>query len=432
MEQETAVSVFKRIKANRLLINSTIFSASNVLIGFLSYIFHLIMARLLNVTEYGEFEALIALVALITIPSNTIVMVITRYSAKYMAKKEFGKLYYIFSKYTRKILYISYFLFLGFLILVPSISGFLKLNSHTPLIILSTLFITMPILSLIRGILQGLQKFWHLSLNTILELILKLLLAIALITLGFSLNGAVTAITANVIIVYFFGVWQIKKIFSKNNLNKQKITKKEGRSIMKFAFPVLLTMLFITLLFNIDLILVKHLFDPETAGMYSSLVVIGKIVFFATGAVSAVMFPMIAEAKEKNDNYFKIFLNAGILITGISIIFIMICFMMPEFIITTLLGNKFLEAAKYLGWYTILMLLMSLVNVGIFYFLSLKKTKSLHKIAIGPIIILILISIFHESIWEIITSLIIGMAVVLGIIINLLLKEKYHLEHKVS
>lgn len=273
--------------------------------------------------------------------------------------------------------------------------------------------------------MQGLQKFWQLSTNTLLEVTLKLLLAVVLITAGLSLNGAVIAISANVIVVYIVGKWQLRKIFVKDDgETRQPLEKRETKAMIKFAFPVLLTMLFITLLFNLDLILVKHFFQPETAGMYSSLVVIGKIVFFVTGAISAVMFPMIAEAKEKKANYFKIFVNAGLLITAICGAFIAACFLLPDLIITTLLGNKFIEATQYLGWYAIVMLLMSLVNVGIFYFLSLKKTKSLYRVVIGPVTILIAISLFHYSIWQIITSLTVGMGITFILILDLLLKER--------
>ena len=59
-----------------------------------------------------------------------------------------------------------------------------------------------PALGVKRGTLQGTQAFRRLTGNFVLEVVVKFAAAVALITLGYGVMGAVGAITVSIVLAY--------------------------------------------------------------------------------------------------------------------------------------------------------------------------------------------------------------------------------------
>ena len=68
------------------------------------------------------------------------------------------------------------------------------------------------------------------------------------------------------------------------------------------------------MIITMDLILVKHFFSDQDAGVYATLSILGKIIYFAASPVASVMFPIVAGKHAKGEKYFE-FLLMSLLIT---------------------------------------------------------------------------------------------------------------------
>jgi len=214
--------------------------------------------------------------------------------------------------------------------------------------------------------------------------------------LGFAINGAVGAVVLAGLIGYLISFFPLKFLF------KQKKEKIETKEIFRYSFPVFFIILFITLLYNVDIILVKHFFSAQIAGEYGALAILGHVIFFMTGPIVGVMFPMAAHAHSNHTDPTKVFKKAIFLVSLIAFVILLSYFILPDFIIKILIGSKFLSISKFLGWFGIAMFLYSLVSLFAQYFLSTGKTKCAYLVGIGAILQVILISIFHTNLWQII------------------------------
>ncbi|GAH06619.1 unnamed protein product, partial [marine sediment metagenome] len=74
----------------------------------------------------------------------------------------------------KKITLICLILFLFFILTSKQIALFLNTVSPIPIIILGSMVIISMFVSMSRGTLQGIQNFFHLSLNLIIDAILRL------------------------------------------------------------------------------------------------------------------------------------------------------------------------------------------------------------------------------------------------------------------
>lgn len=177
-----------------------------------------------------------------------------------------------------------------------------------------------------------------------------------------------------VIFGFILSLFLLKKNFT--TYEKQEVDLKSHlKMIAKFSFTTILVTVGLNLLNNVDVLLVKHYFDSDTAGIYSSIVTVGKVFLFGASTVTLVMYPQISQLYASNKDYssrFKQFVSLQVILVTIGIL----CFyILSPTIINTLFGNKFILAAKYLPKFTIFVGLYILIYFMTMYFLAVNKTK---------------------------------------------------------
>lgn len=385
-----------KIKKDRFLSNSLIFFVGSLVASAGSYLFHFLMARMLSVEGYGELQSLIAISVIIGIPTVALLTVLVKYTAHFKAKKQLNKIYSLLSLFTKKILLIAGAFFVVFLLFSGYIADFLKLSSPLPVIILGAGFLPIFLSSVNTGIIRGLEKFKSASIIGIATVSFKILLAVLLVKLAFGVNGVIGAMVLAGLIGYFISFLPLKFLF------KRKKQELETKQIFKYFFPVLFTLLFMALLYNVDIVLVKHFFSPHTAGEYGALALIGHIIFFLSGPIVGVMFPMAAAAQANHKDPSKVFKKTIFLVSLMGLAVLGVYFLIPNFVIKILVGSKFLGISRYLGWFGISMFLYGLVSLFAQYFLSIHKIKCFWWVGIGALLQVILISIWHQNLWQIV------------------------------
>ena len=393
--------IVKKIKSDKFLSNSFVFFMGGFLVSLGGYFFHFLMVRMLSVENYGELQSLLAIFAIFGIPMAALSTVLVKYTAHFKAKGESNKLYSLFSLFTNRILLaisifsVVFFAFSGY------VANFLRLPSVWPVIILGLTFIP-AFLSLVnRAIIQGLEKFTSASIIGLAEVAVRILLAFILVKIGWAVNGAIGAIALAGLVGCFFTFLPLKFLFN-GERKKEPIETKE---IIKYLPPVFLSLLFLTLFYNIDIILVKHFLPAFVAGQYGALALIGHIIFFITGPIVAVMFPMASAAHANNADSSKIFKKTIALVGLIGSAILLVYFLLPELVIKILIGNKFLPLAGLLGWFGLAMFLYSLIIIFSQYFLSIHQTRVFYFLGLGVLLQTIFIAIWHQNLGQIVGAM---------------------------
>src|SRR3972149_4917465 len=164
-------------------LHKTLLSSSLVLLitfniyNLLNFIFHFFMARMLTPADYGTLAALFSIIYLTGIFSESIQMVITKYSA---SEKNKARLKNLITRSIKKALKFSIIIFIGYILLSIPLSFMLEI----PYILLTStgLIIFTSFLSPItRGLMQGTKRFNSLGINMIAESVIKFVLAILLV-----------------------------------------------------------------------------------------------------------------------------------------------------------------------------------------------------------------------------------------------------------
>lgn len=361
----------------------------------------MVLGRMLGPADYGIFSSLLSLTYVYGIP----VSVLTLVSLKYISSLREGKrteeaigFYHWFSK---KIIWFSFFCFILSFAITPFVTNFLHLPSFF-LVILINLFSLVSIYSsFCSSVLQGFLRFDLHTVVSILSALLKMIIAVIFVYLGWRVTGAVFSLFLYSLISLFLVIFFIK---TKINLPKDKIKEVSVafKEMSRYAIPVFLSSVALTSFYTTDILLVKNLFSEEEAGLYASLALFGKIVFFASSSINLVMFPLVSGKKAKGENYRKIYLTSLFMVFSVSLCLTLVYFLFPRLMINLLFGSQYLAIAPLLGLFAVFMTFYSMVSLTVNFFLAITKTVVIVLPLLAAILQIGLIFLFHDSIGQVV------------------------------
>lgn len=375
-----------------LIKSGTILFLASMAGNISNYLFQFFMSRHLSLEDYGAMNAVFSILTIVAIPTGTIMLVVAKYIATFKAKGEEDKVSSLYQNSLIKMAGLGIAGFVPFFVFHYQLAGYLKIDSGWPLIITGVgLFFTF-VATVNFGMLQGLQRFYYLGAGMGLGGFLRLICGIVLIVIGFGLNGAVAAP-----VLATFLVFAITFIPLSAYSKKKPIKEKHTKDILLYSIPVLLSTVAFTTLTNIDMIIVKHIFSPEEAGIYAAVSILGKTILYLPAAFVLALFPMVSESHALSQNVFKILDKALAYTIAISLAGVLGFFFFPEMAVRTLFGGKFAGAAPLLKFYGLAMMFMAIIGVLISFNLARHKTSFIYTLGFGCIVLLAGISIFHNS-----------------------------------
>ncbi len=401
-------TIIKRFTKSQLLTGSLIMMIGGLITGFGNYLFHLLMGRMLGPVDYGILASLISLLYLLSIPVGTLNLVIVKFVSTLKGQKKLGAVGSFFKVVNQKVFFLGLAMLLVYFILNPILTSFLHLNSSLPLIIIGGIALIVIMTMINRATLQGLLRFNYLAASNVSEIVVKLPCAVLLVIWGLKVNGALLAIVIGGMVAYSFSLFPLRQLLAA----KTKSSVFAKKEILSFAVPVFLSTLAFTSLYTTDIILVRHFLIAQQAGFYAALATLGKIIYFVSLPIILVLFPMVAE-RHANGQHYRPLLFASSALVGLAGFGItLIYFLFPGLMVKTLFGSDYLPAASNLGAFAIFLSLYSFSFLLVNFNLSIDRTKVVLLPIVAAILQIILISLFHQNIGQII-SISIGITVFL-------------------
>lgn len=409
--------IMSMVEIKKLISNTAVFGTFIVTLGifissFFSYLLQFGLARLLTVADYGTFNALLSLSNIFAIPNTAFTTSLIKMVTHLKAHERFDKLTNLFWKFTSFEFFLGVTVFLLLLIFQDKLMSYINMSNKI-VYILFCVFLGLSFLGTTpAAYLQGLLRFKAYSFFLVLGSVLRVGFPIILVILGYTIGGVYLGMSLAVFITFLTGIVLLVKNFTsykKENLNEH------FKQVLKFVGPVMFVTVGMTLLNNIDLILVKRFFNEMLVGQYAAVMTIGKILLFGAGTVGIVMFPQISQLHAHKQNVIPKFLQFLVMQLAVIIGGVLIFVFFPKVALLTLYDARFYDAVVYVPAFAVFMGLYVLVNFIILFFLALEKTKIVYLLLPAVAIQFSLINIYHANLFEIIyinigvcTALLIG------------------------
>ena len=398
--------LFKKLKEDSMIRDSFILLVATMIMNLSGFLYHLVMGRLLEPTNYGVLGVALSLFQILLVPLYVIQTSISKFVAEFNTRKDKKSIDNLFVRSIKKLLIVSIIV----IILTVSVSFIFANYFKMPILVVWLVIAAIPFMLLLpitRGILQGTQSFSKLGWNFIVEALSKFIFGIVFVFIGLGIFGAIFGIVISYMLAFIFGFLVIKKYYK---INKKKL---DTKRIYRYSWPVFIVLLTLTLFYSLDIFFIKHYFDELTTGYYTAFAILGRIAFFASFSIVFVLFPKVVERQELGKSNMGLLKKALFLVTIICGAVVLVYTFFPKLVVLILFGSKYLSITKYIAIFAIKMSLFSYVYVLSFYNLSINRTGFIYYLLILNILETALIIKFHSNVWQIIITLLILISITL-------------------
>lgn len=377
----------------KILGGSVIMLIGSIFVSLANFGYNIGVARLLGPADFSHAAAAVTILMLVSAITLAFQLVCTKLVAKSESVETKAA---IFQQLHRKSWWIGLGLGVAMLLASSVLSSYLRLSSPWVIILLAIgLTIYIP-LGVKRGGLQGTCRFRGLAWNMAAEAVVKFLGAIVLIKMGFGVLGAVAAISGSVIAAYLLpdAARELRGVAGRA------IVPPLGETVQAIVFFVGQV-----IISNIDILMVKHFFPPDLAGLYAAIALVGRLLYFGAWSIVSVMFPVSAGTSEERQTPALLALPL-LMVTGMSAAFVLFLGAFPQLVFRSLFGAHFSASVQGLDW----LLSMNAAATGIYavsvvlitYEMSrrIANTGWLQLVVSG--LIVLGVAWFHSSLMEVI------------------------------
>jgi O-antigen/teichoic acid export membrane protein len=395
-------AIIQKFFKQELIKGSAIVLVGSVASNFLNYLYHPIVSRFLGPEGYAVIASLLALFYVVSFPTAIIGISYTRKIAVLAGKKDMGAIRGYLLHGFKWIAGISIMLNIGIFMIKDAVAAYLHIEQ--PVLILALgMTLTASFFGVIGGAtIQGLMRMKWFSAIAVLGALLRDAWAIIPILFGLGVVGVMWGYFVSIVIGIFITLIPLRDIIT---TTKRTVVSFSTRSFRSHIW-VMYGLLGMSALTNVDLVLVKHYFPAYDAGLYAALSSLGKVVFFAPGAVLAMFLPLVARKRAEGQDVSKDMLMAQVIMITMSLGIISLYLLFPKFIMGLLYGSEYVSASHYAWLFGTYYMFYNSANVFVSFYISTHRTRILLIPVVGALAQIGLIIMNHTSFVQIISQMI--------------------------
>jgi O-antigen/teichoic acid export membrane protein len=390
----------------RIVSGSVVLLSGSGLTTVINLAYNLVIARYLGPKSFGHATVVYTLLTLLSAVTLSYQIVCSKIVAKQDSDEGKAAAYRMFHRSAWACglaVALVLFLFRG------GISSYLNLPDATLVALLAIGAAFYVPLGCRRGYIQGTYGFRGLATNLVVEGAVRLGGSYLLVLMGHGVRGVIAANAAAVAVAYFV----IPPKLAPTTLTPISIwnaTLEMAQALFFFSGQVLIN--------NCDIVLVKHLFSAEEAGLYAAVAMVGRVIFSFSSAVVNTTFPLVAGTRKEERQNLQVLATSLCLVLAIGSVLALALYLTPPWVWSSLFGSGFQIAGKYnlsylQALYAFKTVIYSLCVVIITYEMS-------DKIANASWIQLLFSGVLIEGIFHFHSSLREVILVQIGIILGLL------------
>jgi O-antigen/teichoic acid export membrane protein len=382
------------IKDDFFLQSVAVFAASMVGCGF-SYLYQIYVGRALGPERYGAFGSLFAIFYLLSVFSGAVQAGGARFISKYQAMGDKDKIGSFLYGMMKKAALLGGAGFLVFVLISSGVASFLKIDSTLQVVILGTVILFSFLTPATMGALQGLQRFYLFAILGAMTMGLKFAYGFVLVDMGYGVSGALGAVTLSTMTIFVLSILFLLPYLQSG----RKGNGHNFRELYLYSVPALLIMMCLAFPSNLDVILAKHYFEGQEAGLYTAASVMGKIVLFLPGAVAAVMFPKAAKMSILGQNTMALF-NRSLIYTGLLSGAAAATFIAFPGLIGTIFGKTYMGASSITSVYVMAMTVFSLTWIVAQYCLAVNDLMYTYLLTAFTAVEFLVMAFLHGSVMQ--------------------------------
>lgn len=375
-----------------------------------NYLYNLLLGRMLGPAAFSDAAILITFLLVLSFLGMTFQVG----TAKYAVLLENQKLALFIKSITKYALLIGIVFGLAILIFNNELQELFHTKTATMFVVFAFGVPLYFLMSVNRGLYQGSDNLKKMAITYQTEMASRLLITLLVV---FFIPGFQSSIVvaAGITLSFIFGLFPFQKVI----LNKVRVNTSENlenlekKEILIFFALTAFYELTQIIINNSDIILVKHYFEDHQAGLYASLALIGRVVYFVAWMFVMLLLPKVIQLKKEGKDTLPILMTYVGYIIILSIGIVGFTFLFPDFVVTVMFGKAYLPIAFLLWKYALATAVFAVANIFAYYFLSINQYMPVVVSAVLGLTQIALIAFFHSTLEQVVEMQIYTMVVLL-------------------
>lgn len=405
------------ISEKNLFTDGSLLFLSTLIVNIGNYAINLLLGRWMGPEDFSEVSLLVTILLIVSFLALGFQLTAAKFTATFELPAESNSLVELVKWLNKYGLVLGGVLFIFTVSTAFFLKDFFQTTSYLPFIIFGFGLPVYLLMSINRGLLQGLLNYKRLALTYQTEMWVRLAVTLTLVYFGYRVNGVAWGLTLSLIATWLIS--RTKTASSESNKESRLATSE----IRSFLYMILVYECSQILINNSDILLVKHYFPPYEAGLYAALALIGRIVYFGTWTVVTLLFPLVIKLEKEGKSHTKYFIGGLGVVAFIATGIVLFSYYFPTEMVGILFGDAYQTVAPLLWKYSLATALFALSNVFVYYHLSLDRRLPVALTIIGGLAQIASISLYHADFEEVINIQIVLMIVLLA---SMLI---FHLSH---
>jgi len=385
-----------------------LFMMSAMLVNGGNYLYNLVLGRFLGPEKFADAAILITLLLVLSFAAMTFQLVTAKFSVIF----ENSVLQSFIATIYKSATVVGVVLGITIGLVSSELQEFFKTTSSSMFVVFGIGIPFYFLMSVNRGVFQGQKEWIPLSATYQLEMMSRLAITFGLLCL-FEVDSSLL-IAIGIICSFIVGLLPFE-FNPPPFFNRIKLKKSETKMVRNFFIITAFYEVTLIVINNSDILLVKHYFEPYEAGLYASLALIGRVVYFIAWMFVMLLLPTVVQLKKQGISTRPILFKYVIYIIIIAASIVLACYLFPNQIINILFGNEYVGIASLLWKYAFATGVFAVSNIFAYYYLSLDKYIPVIFSGVFGVLQIALIIQFHASLEQIVHLQIFAMILLLGV-----------------
>lgn len=377
--------MLRALRQNHFIRHNAINFVGSLFIGLLNYLYYPVLGRVLEPAVFGEVQTLVSLFLQITTFLSVLGLLAVNIVTNYDDERRRNRVILELEKLG---LFISAALLLLTILGGRFLQHFFHFGSWLPFLMLALAVTATVPFTFRTSYLRGKKYFGLHSVAWIVGAASKLGLSLLFVWIGWGTTGAILGLVVAQLLSFAYAAHTAEQHGFTERLRGQLLRLPNLKLVapeLKYALLVLSQSLTITILYSIDIVVVKHYFDATTAGLYASIATVSRILFFLTASVSQVLMPSVKLRQSAEKNLRVLVKSFVLVLAGGGAALAVFC-LAPRFVVALLMGNTYLPYARLLPRLSLAIFVVSVLNLLLTYYVALRHYTA-GVIAVGGAIL---------------------------------------------
>jgi O-antigen/teichoic acid export membrane protein len=362
-----------------------------------NYVLNLLLGHWLEPSEFADATLMVTLMLLVTAIAVALQLVAARYASIHQARGSDARADAIAAWLNRAAL-------VGGLVLCAVLAGLawfwqdvFNTASAWPFVILAAGMPAYLVQAVGRGVMQGRLAFGRLALTFLIEMVVRVAVASALVAAGLGVNGATIGLTLS-----FLATWWSVRVLQPV-LARPALSTDELGDLRHYVTPVLVLLVGQIVINNGDVMIVKSVFDGDTAGVYSAIALIGRAVFFLSWSAVTTLFPAAAQRHEADADTTGLLLGGVAIVAGACTAMTILAAVFGDTFFTGVFGDEYAGVNSLLVRYAIATSMFAVANLIVTHQLSAGRSRESLLLVGAAIVQTLLLLLSNDTLQTVVT-----------------------------